>query len=121
MDEAVELGPGYHLVVSRLLPYKNVDQVVEAFRGLPERLLVIGAGPLLEELRAAAPDNVRFATGLTDAQMRCAHARATALVAANRSASWDSQVITKHVDAFSPNHFAERLRAATPWLPQWPA
>ena len=58
MDEAVELGPGYHLVVSRLLPYKNVDQVVEAFRGLPERLLVIGAGPLLEELRAAGADDI---------------------------------------------------------------
>ncbi|WP_427383657.1 glycosyltransferase [Janibacter sp. G56] len=35
---------GYHLVVSRLLPYKNVDRIIDAFRGLPERLLVIGAG-----------------------------------------------------------------------------
>ncbi|QOK22021.1 glycosyltransferase [Janibacter indicus] len=73
----------FHLVVSRLLPYKNVDRIVEAFRGLPEKLLVIGAGPLLEELRAAAPDNVRIAAGLTDAQMRWAYARATALVAAS--------------------------------------
>ncbi|MFF5322903.1 glycosyltransferase [Janibacter hoylei] len=73
----------FHLVVSRLLPYKNVDRIIEAFRGLPEKLLVIGAGPLLEELRATAPDNVRIATDLTDAQMRWAYARATALVAAS--------------------------------------
>ena len=44
VPDAADWGEGYHLVVSRLLPYKNVDQVVEAFRGLPERLLVIGGG-----------------------------------------------------------------------------
>ena len=83
VPEAADWGEGYHLVVSRLLPYKNVDQVIEAFRDLPERLLVIGAGPLLAPLRAAAPDNVRIATDLTDAQMRWAYAHACALVAAS--------------------------------------
>ena len=83
VPEAADWGEGYHLVVSRLLPYKNVDQVIEAFRDLPERLLVIGAGPLLAPLRAAAPDNVRIATDLTDAQMRWAYAHARALVAAS--------------------------------------
>lgn len=83
VPEAADWGEGYHLVVSRLLPYKNVDQVIEAFRDLPERLLVIGAGPLLAPLRAAAPANVRIATDLTDAQMRWAYAHARALVAAS--------------------------------------
>ena len=83
VPEAADWGEGYHLVVSRLLPYKNVDQVIEAFRDLPERLLVIGAAPLLAPLRAAAPDNVRIATDLTDAQMRWAYAHARALVAAS--------------------------------------
>ena len=83
VPEAADWGEGYHLVVSRLLPYKNVDQVIEAFRDLPERLLVIGAGPMLAPLRAAAPDNVRIATDLTDAQMRWAYAHARALVAAS--------------------------------------
>ncbi|WP_307613397.1 glycosyltransferase [Pseudarthrobacter sp. W1I19] len=72
---------GHYLVVSRLLPYKNVDQAIEAFRDLDKRLLVIGAGPLLEELKAAASPNVRFASNITDAQMRWAYASATAVVA----------------------------------------
>src|SRR5690606_19035063 len=46
---------GYHLVVSRLMPYKNVQQVSSAFAAMPqERLLVIGAGPLRDQLAAAA-------------------------------------------------------------------
>ena len=36
---------GYHLVVSRLLPYKNVGVVVEAVRGTDHRLVVVGSGP----------------------------------------------------------------------------
>lgn len=79
----IEDWSGYHLVVSRLLPYKNVDKIVEAFSGLPERLVVIGAGPLLETLRASAPENVAVVTELTDDQMRWAYAHSEALVAAS--------------------------------------
>ena len=73
---------GYHLVVSRLLPYKNVDKVVDALRTLPqERLVVIGRGPLEAELRAALPANARLVSGLSDAQMRWAYAHCTDLIA----------------------------------------
>lgn len=73
---------GYHLVVSRLMPYKNVDQVIAAFAELPEeRLLIVGAGPLRDELVAAATSNVRLVQHLSDAQMRWAYAGATALIA----------------------------------------
>lgn len=72
---------GYHLIVSRLLPYKNVHHAVEAFRGLPERLAVIGSGPMAEVLARDLPDNVRLLSGLDDAQMRYAYAHAIALVA----------------------------------------
>ncbi|GHG46544.1 glycosyl transferase [Sinomonas cellulolyticus] len=76
------LSPGGHfLTVSRLLPYKNVDQAMEAFRGLDERLLVIGAGPMAADLRAAMPPNVRLASHLTDAQMRWAYSTAAAVIA----------------------------------------
>lgn len=77
------VGPGGHfLVVSRLLPYKNVDQAVEAFRGLDgERLLVIGAGPLGTKLQAELPENVRLASHLSDAQMRWAYSSARAVIA----------------------------------------
>ncbi|HET7277763.1 MAG TPA: glycosyltransferase [Dermatophilaceae bacterium] len=72
---------GYYLVVSRLLPYKNVHHAVAAFRGLDERLVVVGAGPMGDTIRAQLPENVRLVSGLDDAQMRWAYAHATALVA----------------------------------------
>ena len=77
-------GDRFHLVVSRLQPYKHVDRVIEAFRGLPqERLLIIGRGPEGARLRASAPPNVAFAEGVGDDQMRWAYAHAIALVAAS--------------------------------------
>jgi glycosyltransferase involved in cell wall biosynthesis len=66
--EGVE--PGAFLVVSRLLPYKNVEPVVEAFRSLPhERLVVIGDGPLRPELAQKAPGNVRFLGSVDDHEL----------------------------------------------------
>jgi glycosyltransferase involved in cell wall biosynthesis len=76
------IGDGGHfLTVSRLLPYKNVDQAIEAFRGLDDRLLIIGAGPLADQLRATMPANVRLASHLSDAQMRWAYSSAKAVIA----------------------------------------
>ena len=73
---------GFHLVVSRLLPYKNVDIVIAAFAGMPSRrLVVVGDGPLRAQLTADLPDNVRLVSGLTDAQLRWVYAHALALVA----------------------------------------
>ena len=65
---------GYHLVVSRLLPYKNVDVVVDAVRGTEHRLVVVGAGPGRDALLASMPGNVRLLSGLTDAQLRWVYA-----------------------------------------------
>lgn len=75
---------GHYLVVSRLQPYKHVDRVIDAFREMPyKRLLVIGRGPLRDQLRRGAPPNVRLLEDLTDAEMRWAYANATALLAAS--------------------------------------
>lgn len=72
---------GYHLIVSRLLPYKNVDRAIEAFRSLPERLVVVGHGPLEEQLRHHLPENVRIVTGINDAELRWIYAHTNALLA----------------------------------------
>ncbi|MGB2978504.1 MAG: glycosyltransferase [Propionicimonas sp.] len=83
--DAVADWEGFYLVVSRLMPYKNVDVVVDAFRDLPaERLAVIGRGPLAAQLRAAAPGNVRFLEGLSDAELRWAYANCRAVIAPSR-------------------------------------
>jgi glycosyltransferase involved in cell wall biosynthesis len=71
----------YHLVVSRLLPYKNVEVAVEAFRDLPERLVVVGHGPLRRSLERRLPANVRLLSNLTDAQLRWVYAHSRALIA----------------------------------------
>ncbi len=50
-----------YLVVARLVPYKRVDRIVEAFRKLTDhQLTVVGDGPELARLKAMAPGNVRF-------------------------------------------------------------
>ena len=72
---------GYLLVVSRLLPYKNVDAAIEAVRGTDHRLAVVGDGPLRGELAATAPPNVQLVRDLTDAQLRWVYAHARRLLA----------------------------------------
>ena len=62
--ETFTLGPSrdtFYLTASRLVPYKRVDLVVEAFTGLPDRtLIVIGDGPEMNRIRRRATSNVRF-------------------------------------------------------------
>ena len=78
------LEPGFALCVSRLLPYKNVDAVVDSFRTSPNRrLVVVGAGPLEEQLRADLPVNVTLLSNLSDAELRWLYANCELLVAAS--------------------------------------
>jgi glycosyltransferase involved in cell wall biosynthesis len=45
----------YFLVASRMVPYKRVDLVAEAFRRMPDRrLVIVGGGPCEAQVRAAA-------------------------------------------------------------------
>jgi glycosyltransferase involved in cell wall biosynthesis len=76
------IEPGYLLCVSRLLPYKNVDVLLEAMRRLPkERLVVAGSGPQLKALRAIAPTNARLLDGVTDEQLVWLYHNSSAVVA----------------------------------------
>ena len=78
------IEPGYLLTVSRLLPYKNVDALVEAMRVLPdERLLVAGDGPLEARLRDSAPASVTFLGRVDDPTLRALYAGCAALVCAS--------------------------------------
>lgn len=76
--------PGSFLCVSRLLPYKNVEAVVDAFRRLPDRrLVVVGTGPLADSVRGAAPPNVSMVGRVSDAGLRWLYASCAGLVAAS--------------------------------------
>lgn len=49
----------FYVSVSRMVPYKKMDLVVEAFSGMPDRkLVVIGDGPDIDKVRAKAGPNV---------------------------------------------------------------
>jgi glycosyltransferase involved in cell wall biosynthesis len=52
----------YYVTSSRFVPYKRVPMIVEAFRGLPgRRLVVVGDGPERAAVRRAAGPNVELA------------------------------------------------------------
>ena len=83
LDPMPDTRPGYWMCVNRLLPYKNVDVVVRAFNALDAaRLIVVGAGPDRQRLRAIAASNVRFASGITDARLRWLYRHCAGLVTA---------------------------------------
>jgi glycosyltransferase involved in cell wall biosynthesis len=51
----------FYLTASRLVPYKRVDLVVDAFAALPDRtLVIIGDGPEAARIRRRAGSNVRM-------------------------------------------------------------
>jgi len=79
------LEPGFLLTVARLLPYKRVDAVLAALRGLggaDTRLVVVGSGPDRARLEALAPAGTRWLGDVADEQLRWLYANAEALVTA---------------------------------------
>ncbi len=49
----------YYFTVSRMVPYKKIDLIVEAFSRMPDKkLVVIGEGPEFEKIRRKAGPNV---------------------------------------------------------------
>lgn len=105
LEEFVGIG-GHLLLVSRLLPYKNVDKAIRAVGNLPlERLIVVGDGPEREALSASLPDNVRMVSGISDATLRWLYARSRALLAPSHedfgltvveAAAWGKPSIALH-------------------------
>jgi len=62
-----ETKDDYFLAASRLVPYKRIDLIVEAFSQMPDRRLkVVGDGPGLRKLRSIAGPNVEI-LGFQDA------------------------------------------------------
>lgn len=78
------LSPGFHLVVSRLLPYKNVNKVVEAFELLSdERVVVVGRGPMEKLIRRQAGPNVTMLGEVSDSKLRWLYENSRFLIAAS--------------------------------------
>jgi glycosyltransferase involved in cell wall biosynthesis len=49
----------YYLTISRMVPYKKMDLIVEAFAAMPDKkLIVIGEGPEEEKIKKRAKKNI---------------------------------------------------------------
>lgn len=70
----------YFLVVSRLVPYKRVDLVIQAFNQLNLPLRIIGDGRDRARLEAMAQQNVQFLGYVNDEERRRHFAQCQALI-----------------------------------------
>lgn len=71
----------FYLTISRLVAYKKVDLIVEAFNQMPEKqLIVIGDGPELKRLQNIASKNITFLGFQTNDSIADYLGRAKALV-----------------------------------------
>jgi glycosyltransferase involved in cell wall biosynthesis len=70
----------YFLVVARLVPYKRLDIVIEAFNRLGLPLKVVGRGRQRAELEAAAGPNIEFLGPVDQATLRGLFAGCQALI-----------------------------------------
>ena len=61
----------FYLTASRMVPYKKVDLIVEAFSLMPDKkLVVIGEGPEMEKIKKKAKKNVEILGFQDDATLR---------------------------------------------------
>lgn len=71
----------FFLAASRLVPYKKMDLIAEAFTAMPERrLVIIGDGPEMQKVRAKAGPNVTVLGYQPDEVLRDYMQRAKAFV-----------------------------------------
>ena len=71
----------FYLAASRMVPYKKMDLIVEAFSSMPDRrLYVIGEGPDFEKVASKAGKNVAMLGYQDSASLRDYMQRARALV-----------------------------------------
>ncbi len=71
----------YFVVASRLVPYKRIDLIVDAFALMPTRkLVVVGDGPELAKLKSRATPNVIFKGHVSRSELIKSISRAKAFI-----------------------------------------
>jgi glycosyltransferase involved in cell wall biosynthesis len=72
----------FYLTSTRLISYKRIDVIVEAFNWLGLPLLITGDGPERERLQVQAMDNVKFLGYVSDAERKHLMAKTRAVIVA---------------------------------------
>ena len=70
----------YYLVVSALVPYKNIEIVVNAFNQSKRKLVVIGTGPEESALKELASENITFCGWAENDTIRSHYQKAKAFI-----------------------------------------
>ncbi len=70
----------YFLIVSRLVPYKRVDLVIEVFNQLKLPLIIIGIGREEGKLKRMAGSTITFVGQLTDEELALYYEKAAAII-----------------------------------------
>jgi len=108
----------FFLAVSRLMPYKRMDIVVEAFRELRCPLKVVGTGPDLARLRALAGPETEFTGAVSEDRLIDLYSRCRCLVFPGEEdfglAPLEAHACGKPVIAFGRGGALETLIPANP-------
>ncbi|WP_218946174.1 glycosyltransferase family 4 protein [Acinetobacter sp. YH16055] len=76
-----ELKEDFYFTASRMVPYKKIDLIVEAFSHMPnKKLVVIGDGPDMEKVKAKAKGNIEILGYQSNEVMQDCMRRAKAFV-----------------------------------------
>jgi len=78
--KSVNQGPGYFLIVSRLVSYKNIDIAIKAFNRLSLPLKIIGTGSQQRYLKKLAGPTIEFLGKVSDQELLKHYQNATALI-----------------------------------------
>src|SRR5207249_4044528 len=105
----------FYLTASRCVPYKRISLIVEAFRSMPHRkLVVIGDGPDMPKLKALAAPNIQLLGWQPAAVLRDYLQRARAFVFAAEEdfgiAPVEAQACGTPVIAFGSGGVTESVR-----------
>lgn len=110
-----EAKEDFYLTASRMVPYKKIPLIVEAFAAMPDkRLVVIGTGPEMERVREVAGANVTLMGYQSDEVLRQYMQRARAFVFAAEEdfgiAPIEAQACGTPVIAFARGGVLETIR-----------
>jgi glycosyltransferase involved in cell wall biosynthesis len=79
--ELEQFKENYYMTASRLVPYKRIDLIVEAFGCMPEKkLIVVGDGPEMAKIKRKAQKNVEILGYQSDLEMQNLMRKAKAFV-----------------------------------------
>jgi glycosyltransferase involved in cell wall biosynthesis len=114
IEPASEPAEDFYLHVAGFVPYKRDSLVIETFRRMSRRLVVVGDGPGRIALEARATSNIEFVGRIDDAALANLYRRARALIHPQREdfglVAVEAQAAGRPVIAFAEGGVRDTVR-----------